>query len=48
MKNIAMEEKNLKRYLKNKISFNIQTMVKFLIMGIVITSFIACNEVEKI
>lgn len=43
MRNISNEEKNLKRYLKNHISLNLETMVKFLITGMVGFSLTACG-----
>lgn len=43
MKNICNEEKCLKRYLKNKISLNTETVVKFLITGMVLGSLTACG-----
>ncbi len=43
MRNICNEEKNLKRYLKNHISLNLETMVKFLITGMVGFSLTACG-----
>ena len=43
MKSICNEEKSLKRYLKNHISLNIETMVKFLITGIIAISLTACG-----
>lgn len=43
MKNISNEEKCLKRYLKNKISLNTETVVKFLITGMVLGSLTACG-----
>ena len=43
MKNLCNEEKNLKRYLKNHISLNTETMVKFLITGMVAVSLTACG-----
>lgn len=43
MRNIYNEEKSLKRYLKNHISLNVETMVKFLITGMVGVSLTACG-----
>ena len=43
MKSICNEEKSLKRYLKNHISLNIETMVKFLITGTIAISLTACG-----
>ncbi|MGL5203404.1 autotransporter domain-containing protein [Cetobacterium sp.] len=43
MRNIGNEEKGLKRYLKNHISLNLETMVKFLITGTVAISLTACG-----
>lgn len=43
MKNISNEEKCLKRYLKNKISLNTETVVKFLITGMVLGSLTGCG-----
>ena len=43
MKNICNEEKNLKRYLKNYISLNVETIVKFLITGMIGFSLTACG-----
>ena len=43
MKNICNEEKSLKRYLKNHISLNVETMVKFLITGTIAISLTACG-----
>ena len=43
MKSIFNEEKKLKRYLKNHISLNMETMVKFLITGTVAFSLTACG-----
>ncbi|MCQ8213736.1 hypothetical protein NON08_14640 [Cetobacterium somerae] len=43
MRNIFNEEKNLKRYLKNHISLNLETMVKFLITGMIGFSLTACG-----
>lgn len=43
MRNICNEEKNLKRYLKNHVSLNVETMVKFLITGMIGFSLTACG-----
>lgn len=43
MKSISNEERSLKRYLKNHISLNTETMVKFLITGTVALSLTACG-----
>ena len=43
MKNIDNEEKSLKRHLKNKISLNTETVVKFLITGMVLGSLTGCG-----
>lgn len=43
MRSIHNEEKTLKRYLKNHISLNLETMVKFLITGTMIFSLTACG-----
>ncbi|MDX8335602.1 hypothetical protein [Candidatus Cetobacterium colombiensis] len=43
MRNICNEEKSLKRYLKNHVSLNLETMVKFLITGMVGFSLTACG-----
>lgn len=40
---INNEEKSLKRFLKNKFSFNLETMVKFLITGTLAFSLTACG-----
>lgn len=43
MLNIRNEEKNLKRYLKNKISLNENTIVKILITGTLAFTLTACG-----
>ncbi len=43
MKNIINEERRLKSYLKNHVSLNIETMIKFLITGMVAVSLTACG-----
>lgn len=43
MNNIYNEEKSLKRYLKNQMSLNLETIVKFLITGLVGVSLTACG-----
>lgn len=43
MRNMGNEEKILKRYLKNRISLNTETMVKFLITGTIALSLTACG-----
>ncbi|WP_432204652.1 autotransporter outer membrane beta-barrel domain-containing protein [Cetobacterium somerae] len=43
MRNICNEEKSLKRYLKNHVSLNLETMVKFLITGMIGVSLTACG-----
>ncbi|MGL5856153.1 MAG: autotransporter outer membrane beta-barrel domain-containing protein [Cetobacterium sp.] len=43
MKKINNEEKSIKRYLKNHISLNLETIVKFLITGVIGISLTACG-----
>lgn len=43
MKKINNEEKSIKRYLKNRISLNLETIVKFLITGVIGISLTACG-----
>lgn len=43
MKKINNEEKSIKRYLKNQISLNLETIVKFLITGVIGISLTACG-----
>lgn len=43
MLNIRNEEKNLKRYLKNKVSLNENTVVKILITGTLAFTLTACG-----
>lgn len=43
MKKINNEEKSIKKYLKNQISLNLETIVKFLITGVIGISLTACG-----
>lgn len=43
MNNFKKEEKRLKAFLKHKVSFDMQTLVKFLITGVVAISVTACG-----
>ena len=43
MNNLRNEEKKFKSYLKKKVSFDLQTLVKFLITGVIAVSVTACG-----